>query len=100
METPGDTGEVAKDILDLIFFQLTKRWELWKDDDRIAFHPSAPWRHSGEVNRNRSQVISDRPRGTDESDLAHQCFYDVIKLPIQSQEHINGKCVKSLSSHE
>lgn len=57
MEIPGDTGEVAKDILDLIFFQLIKFREFWKDDDRVAIHPTAPWRDSGEVNRNRSQVI-------------------------------------------
>lgn len=77
MEVPGDTGEVAKDILDLIFLQLTKCWKFWKDDDGIAIYPTAPWRHSKEVNKNRSQVISNHLRGIKESDWAHKCFYNV-----------------------
>lgn len=42
MGIPGDTGEVAQYILDLVFMQLIKFWEFWKDDDRIAVYPTAP----------------------------------------------------------
>lgn len=76
MEIPGDTGEVAKDILDLIFLQLIKCWEFWKDDDRIAICPTAPWRHSKEVYENRSQVISNCLRGFWRVRLSPQMFLE------------------------
>lgn len=40
---PGDAGEVAEDILDLLLLQLAESWELREDDDGAAVHPAAPW---------------------------------------------------------
>lgn len=42
MMIPGNAGEVTKDILDLVLWQLTKCWEFWKDDDGIAVYPTEP----------------------------------------------------------
>ncbi len=44
---PGDTGEVAEDILDLLLLQLLESREFWEDDDGAAVHPAAPWRYRG-----------------------------------------------------
>ena len=43
---PGDASEVAEDTLDLLVPQLAELRELWEDDDRVAVHAAAPWRHA------------------------------------------------------
>lgn len=45
--SPGDTREVAEDILELLLFQLAESWEFWEDDDGASIHPSPPWRQTG-----------------------------------------------------